>query len=305
MSVNVRVATMTLFVFVEDSTFIDWARERARLFAQRHASRVLVLNASSASEASAQVLDREWVELGVQDSTPEQLHSLAAPLLTPGVPHILLWVAPQTASDDRFGVLAPEMQTILLDSSRVRDDASALRDLAAFHKGQPRNGAIHDLAYLRLTPWQEVVADFFDERDFIEDLFDLQRVTVACGSDAEGYYLLGWLASRLDWECAAGCTFTHRRTGRSIDCAIEREGQPRRVKRVTLESHATRFCAELRDTDGAVVSLEVSGSKQRPSRVAPLHDVDIASLLERAILREQADPIFRDALDVAACLLGM
>ncbi len=304
MSVNVRVATMTLLVFVEDASLIDWARERARLLAQRHASYAFLLNATSATDAPAQASDGEWVELGVRGSTPEHLRSLVTPLLEPGMPHVLLWIAPQTASDARFGALAPEMRTILLDSSRVRDDASSLRDLAAFHKTQPKNGAINDLAYLRLAPWQEVVADFFDERDFIEDLFDLRSVTVAGGSDAEAYYLLGWLASRLEWECAGERSFVHRRSGRAIAYAIEREGQPRRVKRVVLESHSTRFSAELCNGDSSAVSLRVTGAKQRPSRVAPLHDVDTASLLERAILREQADPVFCDALDVAGCLLG-
>ncbi len=303
MSVNVRVATMTLLVFVEDASLIDWARERARLLAQRHASRVVVLNATT-SDTSAQNLDGEWIEFGVRGSTPEHLLSVTAPVLTHGVQHTLLWVARMTASDARFDALMPEMQTILLDSSRVSDDAAALRDLVAFRKAHPENGAIHDLAYLRLAPWQELVADFFDERNFVEDLFNLKRVTVASGSDAEGYYLLGWLASRLEWEPTRDRTFTQRRSGRTVAYAIEREGRARRVNRVTLESQATHFRAELCGPDSTAVSLEVSGAKRRAPRVAPLHDVDIASLLERAILRDQADPVFRDALDVAGRMLG-
>ncbi|HEY9084833.1 MAG TPA: OpcA/G6PD domain-containing protein [Candidatus Tyrphobacter sp.] len=302
MSVNVRIATMALLVFVEEDRLADWARERARILASRHASCVVVLNAAKSEEAPER--SEDWVEVGVQGSSPEHVQALAASLLPAGVPRILLWVSERTTSDARFVALAPEMRTILLDSSRACDDASALKDLVAFREKDPENVSIHDLAYLRLAPWQEVVADFFDERAFVEDLFDLNKVAIACGSDAEGYYLLGWLASRLSWEPAGDHTFRPRRGARTIAYEIVRDGAPRRVRRITLDSRATRFQAALCDGDGIAVNLEVTGAKQRPTRVAPLHDVDIASLLERAILHDQLDPVFCEALAVAGQLLA-
>ncbi|HUY41060.1 MAG TPA: OpcA/G6PD domain-containing protein [Candidatus Dormibacteraeota bacterium] len=302
MSVNARIATMTLLVFVEDPQLVPWVRERAQRLARRHASRVVLLNAGLAQSHPQQTDGAEWTEVGVQGASAENIHVLASRLLPPAVPRILLWAAPQTASDERFVRLAPEMRTTLLDSSRARDDDAALRDLVAFCGENCGAESIHDLAYLRLAPWQEVVADFFDERAFVEDLFDLRRVTIASGSDAEGYYLLGWLASRLSWTPDGNRTFRQKRRARGIAYAIVREGQPRRVKRITLESGTTRFQAQLCDTDA--VSLEVSGTKQRPPRVAPLHGVDVASLIERAILHEQRDPVFRESLDVAGHLLA-
>lgn len=303
MSVNVRIATMSLLVFVEDEPLAQWARERAHMLAARHSSCVLVLNAGT-SEKPPEGEGGDWREFGVAGDSPEQLQSLAAAHLPSGVPRILLWVAPQTASDERFRRLAPEMRTILLDSSRARDDDSALRDLVAFRAKEPNVTSFHDLAYLRLAPWQEVVADFFDGQAFVEDLFDLQRVSVASGSQAEGCYLLGWLASRLGWDPMGDHTFRPRKGAREISYEIAREGPARRVKRIALESHATQFLAELCSNDANAVSLEVSGAKQRPARVEPLHDVDITSLLERAILREQPDPIFFESLEVAGRLLS-
>jgi len=287
-SANAHIATMSLVVFVDDERLIVWARERARLLAERHASHVLVLDASSPDVPSK----------------PRELEAAIAAQLPSGVPRTLLWVAPKTASDERFVLLAPQMRTILLDSSRARDDDAALRDLVAFRAKTPQNTSIRDLAYLRLAPWQELVADFFDERAFVEDLFDLQRITITSGSDAEGYYLLGWLASRLAWEPERSRTFRPRKSAREIKYEIERDGQARRVKRILLESHATRFVAELCEKDTGAVSLEVSGAKERPARVAPLHDVDITSLLERAMLSEQPDPVFLESLEVAGRLLS-
>ncbi len=294
---------MNLVVFVEDERLLSWARERAHLLASRHASRVLVLNASVGEGAKAEDGD-DWTELGVGGRSPEQLQALTMALLPEEMPGVLLWVAPRTAADERFRQLAPGMRTILLDSSRAIDDDAALRDLIAYRAGTEHRALFHDLAYLRLAPWQEVVADFFDSNAFVEDLFDLQHVTVASGSDAEGYYLLGWLASRLGWEPAGKGSFQPRNHAREITYEIVREGQARRVTRVELQSHATRFLAELCTRSEGAVWLEVSGAKQRPARVEPLHDVDITSLLERAILHEQPDPVFFDSLEVAGRLLS-
>ncbi len=303
-SADVHVATMGLLVFVEEEALAQWARERAHLMARRHASRVVVLDAAAEENPPAGG-EPEWIELGVRGCSAESVHALASDLLPAGVPRILLWVAQQTQSDERFLRLAPEMRTILLDSSRARDDDAALRDLAAYVSRHPADEAVHDLAYLRLTPWQEVVADFFDERAFVEDLFDLHHVTIASGSDAEGYYFLGWLASRLEWEPHGDRAFRHRRRGaRTVTYEIVREGQARRVRRITLDSGRTRFQAALCADDDAVM-LEVTGAKERPARCAPLHDVDIASLLERAILHQQRDPVFREALAVASRLLDV
>jgi glucose-6-phosphate dehydrogenase assembly protein OpcA len=304
LSANVHVATMALLVFVEEEPLAQWARERAHLLARRHASRVVVFNAAEAEKPATGTGEPEWIELGVRGCTAERVHALATNMLPAGMPRVLLWVAPQTQSDDRFLHLAPEMRTILLDSSRARDDEAALRDLAEYAIKHPDDTAIHDLAYLRLVPWQEVVADFFDDRAFVEDLFGLHRVEIASGSDAEGYYFLGWLASRLEWEPHGDRTFRHSRHGtKTIAYEIVREGQARRVRRITLDSRGTRFQAAL--CDSGAVSLEVTGAKRRPTRVEPLHDVDIGSLIERAILHQQPDPVFRESLAVAAQLLGV
>lgn len=301
MSLNVRTATMSLVVFVEDARLGAWARERAQGLAARHSSSVLVFDAA---EGGGERNDDAWREIDVRGSSPDELEQLAAAHLPSELPRVLLWVAPMTASDARFMRLGPEMRGILLDSSRVRDDAAALRDLVLLREREPSMTSIHDLAYLRLAPWQEVVAEFFDGRAFVDDLFDLRSVRVSSGSDAEGYYLLGWLATRLGWEPGEGCTFRPRGSTREIAYAIVREGQARRVKRVALASNATQFVAELCNGDNAAVSLAVTGAKERPPRVEPLHDVDIASLLERAVLQEQPDPVFFDALEYAGKLLA-
>lgn len=301
---GLNVATMGLLVFVEDKPLTQWAREHVQSIAHRYAGRVIVFNAGETANSAQSEDESDWMELGVRGCSADRVYNLAADLMPTGIPRVLLWVAPKTQSDERFRLLAPEMFSILLDSSRIGEGSDSLHDLVSYAGEHANAKRIHDFAYLRLAPWQEIIADFFDEPTFVDDLFALHRVTVASGSDAESYYLLGWLASRLAWEAIAPGKFRHRRGGQTIEYAVEREGSARRVRRVTLESKDTRFEAGLCEKDSGAVWLEVSGKKQRPDRVAPLHDIDIASLIERAILHEQSDPVFFDSLAMAGKLLG-
>jgi hypothetical protein len=51
--------------------------------------------------------------------------------------------------------------------------------------------------------------------------------------------------------------------------------------------------------DQAAICLDVTGSTACPSRCAPLHTVDLASLVERAILGRARDEVFVETLTMA------
>jgi hypothetical protein len=81
------------------------------------------------------------------------------------------------------------------------------------------------------------------------------------------------------------------------------EGPPRRLSRVELKSATTTFTAEVHPDDDGVVCLSVSGAKSRDRGCAPLHTLDIASLVERAILTNGRDDVFIEALTMAKHIL--
>jgi glucose-6-phosphate dehydrogenase assembly protein OpcA len=59
-----------------------------------------------------------------------------------------------------------------------------------------------DLAWLRSTPWRERVAAMFDPMPLRRELNAITSVTVSHHPDSTvaAMLLVGWLASRLDWE---------------------------------------------------------------------------------------------------------
>jgi glucose-6-phosphate dehydrogenase assembly protein OpcA len=308
------VALMTLVAFFEDAAIGDWLRDRIHCLATKHPSRVIVMDGtqpetthhvgSVACDQHAECLKTrgEWIELGVAGSDPDTLRAVVATLALPQVPVVLVWASEKIGHDARFAGISPQARTIVYNSSALGTDERALRQLVEFVHGHP-NVVVSDLAYLRLAPWQESVALFFDARSVIRELFDLRRVEISSGSAAEAYYLLGWLASRLEWVPCASDRFCNR-FGTEIEFALTHDGPPRRIARVALHSSRSHFIAELKPDDPQAIALTVSGAAQHPDRYHPMVDLGTAALIERAILAGSKDQIFHDTLQAASEILA-
>ncbi|HEV3195145.1 MAG TPA: OpcA/G6PD domain-containing protein [Candidatus Cybelea sp.] len=296
---DVAVATMTLVVFFEDAAIGDLARDRIHTLASKHPSRVIVLDATR-GPASHLVESGDWIELGVKNGDAETLRSAVGALRLSEAPLVLLWIAPGIAGDPRFSMLSEHVQMVVFNSSLLDGGHTALCELVDYVERHPHL-PLADIAYLRLAPWQESVAIFFDGKD-VEELIDLRHVTIACGSEPEGFYLLGWLASRLHWTPCSASSLLNR-DGKPIDFEIRREGEPRRISCVALSSSRSKFVAQA-DPNAESIHLSVTGSSKHPQRYRAINNPGIAALLERAILWGQNDRIFHDSLGAAGEILA-
>ena len=197
---DMNVATMTLVMLFEDEAIGELARERIRALSAKHPSRVIVLDACR-DESLHRVAAGDWIELGVKTSGPEMLHAAVSALRLPDAPIVLLWIASGIGGDARFATLSELAQTVVYNSSLLDTGHGALCELVDYVEAHPAL-PLADIAYLRLAPWQESVAIFFDGKD-LKELFELKSVEITCGSEPEAFYLLGWLASRLAVTLAA------------------------------------------------------------------------------------------------------
>jgi glucose-6-phosphate dehydrogenase assembly protein OpcA len=296
---EINVATMTIVVFFEDPAIGELARDRIRTLAAKHPSRVIVLDGTQ-DEHLHKVEAGDWIELGVKTSGSEMLRSAVGALRLREAPVVLLWIASGISRDPRFAMLSEEVETIVYNSSLLDVGHEALCELVEYVERHPQL-PLADIAYLRLAPWQESVAIFFDGKD-VEELYDLRRVEVTCGSEPESFYLLGWLASRLHWTpCAADALLN--RLGKRIEFDIQREGEPRRISRVALSSSRSNFVAQV-DPSAATILLSVTGSSKHPLRYRAINNPGIAALVERAILFGQSDRVFQNSLATAGAILA-
>lgn len=294
---DASVATMNLVVFFENEAIGELARDRIGKVASKHPSRVILLDATQA-EGRYSVDGCDWIELGVRGSSPELLRSAVSTLRVADAPVILLWIARGIGGDARFAELCPDARTIVYNSSLLDTGHEALRELIDYAAAHPAL-VLADIAYLRLAPWQDCVATFFDG-DAAPELRNLERVEVACGSDPEAFYLLGWLGSRLNWT-PSGADALVDATGKTVRFEIHREGEPRRIARIALHSTQSSFVAQL-DATGDSILLDVSGARHRTRHETVKHP-GIAALVERAILWGENDRIFHDALAEAGRIL--
>jgi glucose-6-phosphate dehydrogenase assembly protein OpcA len=298
-----KTATMTFAVMVENEQMAGWVRERTHAVANKHPSRVIIFDAlrdERMQDVESKDSRGEWIELGAKGASAPELQAALSMLELQSAPVVLLWAANQIVSDERFLALARHATATICSSSLTQTDGQGLGDLSAFVNAHPEI-ALQDIAYLRLASWQELIAEFFDDSKTFGDLHSIERIDVGAGSDAEMYYILGWLASRLEWRAAGAGTF--QSPGGTIAFEMHREGPPRRLSRIELRAGKSVYAAAVHPDDQDTICLSVTGPHAKPERCAPLHTVDMASLVERAILRQTRDEVFIESLAMASHIL--
>jgi glucose-6-phosphate dehydrogenase assembly protein OpcA len=260
---------------------------------------VIVLDGTQ-TEDLHRVEKGDWIELGANGSDGAVLRSAVTALRLTEAPVVLMWIAQGIESDARFAMLSEHVQTVVYNSSLLDVGHRALCELVDYVEHHP-NLPLADIAYLRLAPWQESVAILFDG-EAVDELFDVRHVEIACGSDPEAFYLLGWLASRLHWTPCSANSLLNRR-GQEIVFEIRREGEPRRIACVALNSSRSRFVAEV-DKRAETIQMSVTGAGKHARRYRAINNPGIAALLERAILWGQNDRTFQDSLNAAGEILA-
>lgn len=141
---------------------------------------------------------RETVTVEVGEQHVPRLESIVDPLVVTDLPTVL-W----SPRRDRAAVeaLLPLAQVVLLDSMEEPAVHEALEESCELLKA----AYVVDLSWLRSTPWRERLATTFDPPQLRADLRSISAVTVRHDPESAvaGLLLIGWLASRLDWEVGA------------------------------------------------------------------------------------------------------
>jgi glucose-6-phosphate dehydrogenase assembly protein OpcA len=225
--------------------FVDreWSGEianRLRGVGRYHASRLVVLSyeprresldahASVASEGNPRPgelsLLRETVVVEIGDRHLEDLYTIADPLVVTDLP-TLLWSPhghPEIVEE-----LLGLAQAVMLDSVDEPDCREAIERARQIS----RRAYVVDLAWLRSTPWRERIATAFDPPDLRPELRKLAAVTIRHHPDSTiaALLLIGWLASRLQWEVrqltAHDYTLSGKAYGRRQDVDLRLESAP-------------------------------------------------------------------------------
>ncbi len=306
-------STLNFIVWIDDPARRAWILERAAMLAEKHPSFALILDntgdcgegATVTTQARAEsefAVQGERVEIDVSCFDAPAIAAFVEALRGSGVPTLLWWSGMKVGSRPVFDALLPFADTLLVDSAGSVGDERGIRSLVAFH-GEHPEVVLRDLAWLRLRPWLDMIANFFDDPQLTRELFGIRGLTVASGSAAEALYLAGWLASALGWTATGQNAFSDLE-GHAIGFTREQQGALRRVHSVRLDSETTRYYGEVTADDEKVVRVWAEGANASEARLFPLQAIDNASLLERAVLETGTDDLFETALRIVGTLVG-
>jgi glucose-6-phosphate dehydrogenase assembly protein OpcA len=235
----------------------------------------------------------------------------------------LWWRAESFRPPDYFRNILRNTDTLLVDSARVADPATDLGKLAGELKRLSAVVPVSDLNWTRMTPWRGLVAQCFDPAETREYLDHLTQLRVEyeeesprwSAQSAQALLLIGWLASRLNWEPeAAGGSSAGG--GNSISFRSRRGKVEVQRLQTKFEGGGSGVCFSIvmtaggtspavftlrRGVDGkyAVVRRELPG---RPpiEGTARLEVYDEAELVNEGIKSAGRDTVFEEALKMVA-----
>jgi glucose-6-phosphate dehydrogenase assembly protein OpcA len=304
-NMNVRTSVLN---FVICSLGIESARSASTLLRDLHSThiaRVTLVIFDTQSDLPSEV--RTWVTLrsfpiisDVMRHPFEQITvtlsgnavysaaNIIHPLLKPDLPVYLWWVDDLPTDVSIFCGLMPSSSRIIIDSNDFNSPEERIQQLSEILQAAP-DCALSDLNWGRITPWRELIAQFFDVADYRPYLVTVDSIeiehaltphtdetdqtsTVTPPNPIRALLLAAWLQTRLGWQLsdddppythdAQTGTYSWHMTKRQASSAISRPLIASQSGEIAMESKTgititirPRFQAELPLGDLCLVRL--------------------------------------------------
>lgn len=270
----------------------------------------------------------ETITFWTDQSSAGVLSSVVAPLLISELPTFLWWPSGEFSNDPVFEDLATVADRLVFDSARLGNDAHAVADYRTLID-EDTDPIVGDFTWLRLEPWRQLVAQFFDPPSIQESIRHIDCVTIAYAQDrresgsgfAAALLIVGWLGSRLDWELiepleprkAGGWTAfmaSKDDDGRAheIEIRLVPDSTPgakfslRSVEIITNDNTDGKFIIQRTDHDDLVTSSETATTPQ-VSRMVYSRRHSTVEMLGSELQRFTADTVFEESIRLATRLL--
>ncbi len=265
----------------------------------------------------------ERLTLFARGSTCARMGSAVEALCVPEMPTTVVWLERVHVDDPVFLAIASEAQRVVLDTEFT--SLSSLLKLAGWARADPRRPKVADLAWTRLSVWQELCARFFDAPNLRAHAHGISRLALKQASEPgarlgpEGSLFLGWLATRLDWKIQrmGGALRFRRPDGGLVGLSLSsvprpREVAPRALAYVGIEAEVEGVIAkgsierdlvsglagQTADADVLSWRLDVDLPSATEQRVR-LHANKEAGLLVRTLHRPADDPALMESIAFA------
>src|SRR5579883_1654324 len=350
-NLNVRTSVLNLVICAPEIETAAYASKQLRELASTHLARVTLIVLDHSEQAPSEVTS--WVTLRcfsmisdlmrhcfeqttllLSGRATRALGSTLPSVLKAHLPVYLWWLGDTRGADDRiFHAVAELCQRVIVDSATFLHPEQDIHTLADYCKAAP-DVAVSDLNWGRLTPWRQLVAQFFDVAEYLPFLAGIERIEIAYAAtpnevrDPTGALLLaGWLKARLNMYLAAqreknlrdttggiyrwllALPDAEHETLLQIQPQVHADLQPGSIYLVRLTCNADNRRAIFTikrdaDTDYVLTSVE-SVQETRPIRTVNLPNRHEESELLRKELEIMVhDQFFEQTLQELALLIG-
>lgn len=337
-----RASVLNLVVFATRDAHARRAAATVDELATRHPSRAIVVLADRRRLGTAASLEMhchlshpsglqqvsyEQILIRARGDADQRLASAVIPLLLPDLPVFLWWTETPPLDAEYFDELLRLADRLIVDSGDfARPDRTLPRLHAVAQSGHGRYG-LTDFNWTRITPWRELVSQFFDVPAWRPFLDGITGVRVGFSVDADGrevhpsqaLLLIGWLASRLGWHAveslapseAGGLLFAMERAdGTEIQTRV----RPRymrgidegnlsglRIQATDGTRQAQFVVKRVEDSAHAFTTVSIDGVTVA-QRIVPLGKPGVSELLGEELTIARSDAIYEDALAALVAL---
>lgn len=150
----------------------------------------------------------EVITIGADRRQISHLSSLVMPLLAADLTDFLWWPGGDFAGSPVFEDLLPVVDRLIVDTAHLGGEVKSIAAIRRLIADDDHMPIVGDLTWLRLEPWRQLIAQFFDPEDVQQSLDSIDQVTIHYAETREdgssglaaALLVTGWLASRLEWE---------------------------------------------------------------------------------------------------------
>ena len=347
----IRSSVMNLVVYVSRAEDAVLVTDTIAALTERHPSRTICvvadpgaptssLDASVTTHCSATDSGRlcwEQIQITAHGATAAHVPGVVIPLVRPDLPAYLWWMGDASYEAEFFRRMVDLCDRLIVDSGVFTRPIAGLAQLAAHQRRTVGDHGVGDVHWMRLTPWRNLAAQFFDGEELRPYASCIDSVRLGYMHDEQTHgglgqalLLSGWLAACLGWSPRPWAAWWRGDTvhleaerpaeGRSGTVAIDIRRQatdalpPSSVTdglvslrmTATLQGVPSVFAVERRLQASEATTTTTIGGVQGPartlSRVARLAPRSLAELLCEELEMWRRDRLYEATLAAAAAL---
>jgi glucose-6-phosphate dehydrogenase assembly protein OpcA len=216
----IRSSVMNLVVYASRAEDAVLVTDAIAALTERHPSRTICvvadpngptssLDASVTTRCSAADSGRlcwEQIQITAHGATVAHVPGVVIPLVRPDLPTYLWWIGEPPCEAELFRRMVDLCDRLIVDSGVFARPIEGLAQLAAHQQRAAGDRGLGDVHWVRLTPWRNLAAQFFDGEELRPYASCIDGVHLSYTHDehthgglGQALLLAGWLASCLGW----------------------------------------------------------------------------------------------------------